>query len=138
VYKLCAQTSFHPGVFVAFEKDSAKKEEKFLTIVCNQGVHPIPFEQLKGEVMIATEGSLPTDEEGLGACIKATIKKVAQKIHELKPQKVYLVPSGLPVLLSQLQVLCMQMISKPAVILQWDRDNNKYFEINIVPRDVLT
>jgi hypothetical protein len=111
--------------------------EKVLTVICNKGVHPIPIETLPGEVFVATEGSLPITENELIQSVKETLKKVATKIMELKPQKVYLVPSGLPVVLSQLQALCMQMLSKPAVILQWDRDNNKYFEINVIPRDVL-
>lgn len=114
-----------------------KSPEIILTIVCNEGVHPIPFDRLPGEIYIATKGSLPMQQDELRNAVRDTVKAAAQKIHEVKPQKVYLVPSGLPVVLSQLQALCMQMLSKPAVILQWDREANEYFEINIIPREVL-
>lgn len=115
-----------------------EKTEKVLTVVCNKGVHPIPFNTLPGEVFVATEGSLPMGYDELRNAVTVAVRAVAEKIMEAKPQKVFLVPSGLPVVLSQLQALCMQMISKPAVILQWDRDRSEYFEINVIPRDVLT
>lgn len=137
VFKLCTEISDHPDVYVSFEEDIPNKEN-VLTIVCNVGVHPMPLEQLPGEHLIATEGSLPMTENELTQAVHDAVKKCADKINELKPNKVYLVPSGLPVVLSQIQALCMQMLSKPGIILQWDRDANKYFEIDIVPREILT
>jgi len=111
-----------------------------LTIVANQGVHAIDESKLPGEVFYASHGNLggsPMTAEDLQADLVAALSVAATKLKERHYQTVYIVPSGLPVLSLNLALVVHQVTSKPAVILQYDREGGDYWPIQLDIRQIV-
>ena len=66
-----------------------------LTIVVNAGVHHLPNSLCRGDVYLASEGSLDfSSSESVSSEIKRVLNGVARKLKERNWQLVYLVPFG--------------------------------------------
>ncbi|MGA9773004.1 MAG: hypothetical protein WBV94_28495 [Blastocatellia bacterium] len=111
-----------------------------LTIICNDGLHPIPKEQLPGCVFAATTGNV--DDHTLEALEQTVIdacKQVAQLIkNEGGFAEIYIVPSGYGVLLQKIAETVFQITGKPATTLHFDRKTNSYWAIRIDLRTIIT
>lgn len=56
-----------------------------MTIVCNEGIHPIPIEFVKGEVYIASSGSLDfSSSESVAVQYEAILSRLSKKLKEKK------------------------------------------------------
>lgn len=108
-----------------------------LFVIVNDGIHPV----LKGLQMqygdnirykILTTGNTTMDAE-------KEIALMCRKISEEYPRSIiYLVPSGFPYLAIAAYNVFQQSLSKHPVWLQFDRENGKYLEKNLDPRELLT
>jgi hypothetical protein len=69
--------------------------DNVLTIVSNAGVHPYHALHKRGEVYVASEGSLDfSSKESAVAEIESVLLRVAKKLKEKRWNRVYLVPFG--------------------------------------------
>lgn len=70
-------------------------DEKVLTIIANAGVHPYHALHKRGEVFVASEGSLDfSSKESAVAAIEGVLFRVAKKLKEKRWTRIYLVPFG--------------------------------------------
>jgi hypothetical protein len=106
-------------------------DDAALVIVCNRGVHAIDESRLPaGKVFYASSGSLPMDNaEALGLAVEAALLDAARVLKERDWRKVYIVPSGLPVLAIALASLVHQVKAYPPITLQYDRESGAYWEM---------
>ncbi|HKQ08178.1 MAG TPA: hypothetical protein VJ464_23840 [Blastocatellia bacterium] len=111
-----------------------------LTIICNDGLHPIPKEQLPGRVFAATTGNIADQTlEALQQTVADACKHVAQLIKgEGGFAEIYLVPSGYGGLLQKIAETVFQITGKPATTLHFDRKTNAYWPIRIDLRAIIT
>lgn len=111
-----------------------------LTIICNDGLHPIPKEQLPGRVFAATTGNVDDQTpEALEYTVAEVCKQVAQLIkNEGGFAEIYIVPSGFGVLLQKITETVFQITGKPATTLHFDRKSNSYWAIRIDLRTIIT
>lgn len=111
-----------------------------LTIICNDGLHPIPKEQLPGRVFAATTGNVVDQTpESLKQTVADACKQVAQLIKDEGGfAEIYLVPSGYGVLLQKIAETIFQITGKPATTLHFDRKTNSYWAIRIDLRTIIT
>jgi len=111
-----------------------------LTIICNDGVHPIPKEQLPGRVYVATTGNIPDQSaEALQRAIADACAQVARLIKNEGPfSEIFLVPSGYGVLLQKLAETVLQITGQPATTLHFDRRTSSYWPIRLDLRPIIT
>ena len=70
-------------------------DENVLTIIANAGVHPYHALHKRGEVFVASEGSLDfSSKESAVTEIEEVLLRVAKKLKEKRWSRVYLVPFG--------------------------------------------
>lgn len=110
-----------------------------LTIICNDGLHPIPKDQLPGRVFSATTGNVADQTpEALERTVADACRRVAQLIKaEGGFAEIYLVPSGYGVLLQKIAETVFQITGKSAITLHFDRKTNAYWPIYINLRAVI-
>ena len=110
-----------------------------LTIICNDGLHPIPKDQLPGRVFAATTGNVADQTpEALEQTVADACKQVAQLIKtEGGFEEIYLVPSGYGVLLQKIAETVFQITGKPATTLHFDRKTNAYWPVRIDLRAII-
>jgi hypothetical protein len=72
------------------------QQSKALTIICNDGLHPIPKEHLPGRVFSATTGNVDDQTpEALERTVADACVQIAQLIkNEGSFAEIYIVPSG--------------------------------------------
>lgn len=74
---------------------SPESHDNILTIVSNAGVHPYHALHKRGEIYIASEGTLDfSSKESAIAEIESVLLRVAKKLKEKRWSRVYLVPFG--------------------------------------------
>lgn len=110
-----------------------------LTIICNDGLHPIPKKQLPGRILSATTGNVADQTpEALERTVADACERVAQLIKtEGGFAEIYLVPSGYGVLLQKIAETVFQITGKPATTLHFDRKTNAYWPIRIDLRAII-
>jgi hypothetical protein len=106
-------------------------DDAALVIVCNKGVHAIDESRLPaGRVFYASQGNLAMESaEALGLSVEAALLEAARALKERDWRRVYIVPSGLPVLAIALASLVYQVKVFPAVVLQYDRESGDYWSL---------
>jgi hypothetical protein len=106
-----------------------------LTIICKEGAHPIPKDQLPGQAFSATAGNVPGETAtALGQSIADACKRVAQLIIREGPfSEIYLVLSGYSVLLQKLAETIFQISDQPATALHFDRRTKTYWPNSHIP-----
>jgi hypothetical protein len=110
-----------------------------LTIICNDGLHPIPKDQLPGRVFAATSGNVADETpEALEQTVADACGRVAQLIKtEGGFTEIFIVPSGYSVLLQKIAETVFQITGKPATTLHFDRNTNSYWAIRIDLRTII-
>ncbi len=111
-----------------------------LTIICNQGVHPIRADQLPGRVFIASSGDLPSQSaEALQAAVEEVCCNLARLLKDEGPfAEIYLVPSGYSVLAQKLAETVFQVTGRTAATLHYDGRTQSYWPINPDLRAVIS
>jgi hypothetical protein len=114
-------------------------EQSTLTIICNDGLHPIPKEQLPGRVFAATTGNVANQTP---AALERTVTDACGRVAQLiKTEggfaKIYLVLSGYGARLQKIAETVFQITGKPATILHFDRKTNAYWPIRIGLRAII-
>lgn len=111
-----------------------------LTIICNDGLHPIPKDRLPGRVFAATTGNVADQTpEALEQAVADACKQVAQLIKaEGGFAEIYLVPSGYGVLLQKIAETVFQITGQPATTLHFDRKTKTYWPIRVDLRSIIT
>lgn len=74
---------------------SPESHDNILTIISNAGVHPYHALHKRGEIFIASEGTLDfSTKESAIAELESVLLRVAKKLKEKRWGRVYLVPFG--------------------------------------------
>lgn len=110
-----------------------------LTIICNDGLHPIPKDQLPGRVFAATSGNV---DDQTPEALEQTVAEACGRVAELIKTEggfaeIYLLPSGYGVLLQKIAETVFQITGKPATTLHFDRKSHAYWPIRIDLRAII-
>lgn len=107
-----------------------------LTIIVNNGIHPIPEKYIHGEVFYATEGNLDfSNKEAIKSCFESCLKQVALKLQQKSWKKVYLVPTGHPNLSLQIKMMIYSILRINSTDLFYSKGD--YHELTFEIRDIL-
>jgi hypothetical protein len=107
-----------------------------LTIIANSGVHPVPAQYLRGEVYSASYGNLDTSsKERLEAELRRILFELGRKLNERTWNRVYLIPTGHPVLSIQIKLFVYRIIRINTIDLFYA--DGQYFELLIDHREVV-
>jgi hypothetical protein len=110
-------------------------EPAVLTIVANVGVHEIPKAYLRGEVYEASRGDWDAStEEALLLELKAILSRLANKLRSNRWKRVYLIPTGHPVLSLQIKAMVYRLLRFNTIDLY--HKAGTYFEINLDQRAI--
>jgi len=87
-------------------KASKENARLTLSIIVNSGIHYLPPEYLRGEVFVASEGSLDlSSDESIRAVFRGVLMRTARKLKSRQWQRVYVVPFGPTPLSMQIKLL---------------------------------
>lgn len=110
-------------------------ESTVLTIIANAGVHEIPKTYLRGEVYKASQGDWDAStEESLRGELRAILARLADKLRSRQWQRVYLIPTGHPVLSVQIKAMVYRLLRINTIDLY--HKAGTYFEIDIDQRAI--
>lgn len=110
-------------------------ESTVLTIIANAGVHEIPRTYLRGEVYRASQGDWDaSSEEALRGELNAILARLANKLRSRRWQRVYLIPTGHPVLSVQIKAMVYRLLRINTIDLY--HKAGTYFEIDIDQRAI--
>lgn len=73
-------------------------EDRALTVVVNFGMHALPEDILKGDVFFFSEGNVNLDQSEISETVNDLTKRATRFLRGKVWNKVYLVPSGHPLL----------------------------------------
>lgn len=115
--------------------EQGRNNRNVLTIVSNAGVHEIPKAYLRGEVYEASRGdwNASTQEELLTE-LEAILSRLVSKLRSNAWERVYLIPTGHPILSVQIKTLVYRTLRMNTIDLYYK--SGKYFEIDIDQRAV--
>lgn len=112
------------------------EKENTLTIISNTGIHVIPERYLRGEVYSASYGNWDAEsQETLMNELKIILTKLAKKLRSTSWNKVYLVPTGHPILSLHIKALVYRLLRLNTIDLYYKK--GIYFYINIDQRDLV-
>ncbi|MDA2923654.1 hypothetical protein MYX65_03185 [Acidobacteria bacterium AH-259-L09] len=110
-------------------------ETEVLTIIANAGVHEIPQRYLRGEVYEASHGNWDASTpESLRRELCDRLARLAEKLRSTVWKRIYLVPTGHPVLSLQIKAMVYRILRLNTVDLYYK--DGEYFEIEIDHRVV--
>lgn len=110
-------------------------EENTLTIVANTGVHQIPQEYLRGEVYSASHGNWQASTQiDLEREVRSILLGLARKLKERPWRRVYLVPTGHPVVAMNIKVLVYRVLRMNTMDVVYL--NGRYFDLALDQREV--
>lgn len=110
-------------------------ENAVLTIIANAGVHAIPAVYLRGEVYEASRGDWDTStEEALVLELKAILSRLAKKLRSGQWKRVYLIPTGHPVLSLQIKAMVYRILRLNTIDLY--HKAGTYFEVELDQRAI--
>ena len=110
--------------------------EQTLTIVANEGIHHLPIDLARGEVLVASKGSLDfSSNESINREFTKILKNIAQKLKEREWEKIYLIPFG-PSNLSMLIKLLVYRVTHIETIDLFYIDS-QYREVHIKLRQLI-
>jgi hypothetical protein len=99
------------------------------------GVHEIPKAYLRGEVYEASRGDWDAStEEALLLELKAILSRLANKLRSNRWKRVYLIPTGHPVLSLQIKAMVYRLLRFNTIDLY--HKAGTYFEINLDQRAI--
>ncbi|MBF8179317.1 hypothetical protein [Herminiimonas contaminans] len=120
----------------ALKVDHIDVESGVLTIIVNEGIHPLSKHHKRGELFIASSGSLDFSSKELAEEeFKKILKRVAIKLKSHSWEKVFLVPFG-PAVLSMLIKNLVYKILYIDTIDVLHAGNGKHYDIEIDLREI--
>lgn len=113
-------------------------EENVLTIIANAGVHPYHALHKRGEIFVASEGSLDfSSKESAVAEIEEVLVQVAKKLKEKRWSRVYLVPFGPAPLSLQIKSIVHKVLDIETIDVL-HLGNGAHVDICLNPRSIAT
>ncbi len=109
------QSSGNDRVVAALENLAAtdQPEKGVLTIVSNAGIHSIPEAFLRGEIYEASRGDWDVStEEALKTELTRILARLVIKLHRGHWRRVYLIPTGHPILSLQIKTMVYRVLSQ--------------------------
>jgi hypothetical protein len=82
----------------ALNRSRKRHGERALTVVVNFGMHSLPEDILRGDVLFFSEGNVDLSSDGIYATFEALSKRAVKYLRSKIWEKVYLIPSGHPAL----------------------------------------
>lgn len=117
---------------LAYEED-----QDFLTIIANEGIHPNSPIHNRGEVYVASRGSLDfSSKEIVQQQFKEILTKTAIKLKSKPWKKVYLVPFGPAVLSMQIKLLVYRILYMETIDFLYVGHGN-YYDLDIDLRTIV-
>ena len=115
---------------------SSENHDETLTIIANAGIHPYHALHKRGEVFIASEGTLDfSTPESAVAEIESVLLHVARKLKERHWSRVYLVPFGPAPLSLQIKSLVHKILDIETIDVL-HLGNGKHVDIHVNPRSI--
>ena len=115
--------------------ESTSPNGAVLTIVANAGIHKIPTAYLRGEVNNASYGDWSVlTEQTLVDELKAILGRLANKLRARPWKRVFLIPTGHPVLALQIKAMVYRVLRLNTVDLY--HKAGTYFEIDLDQREI--
>jgi hypothetical protein len=110
-------------------------ETAVLTIIANAGVHRIPETFLRGEVYEASRGDWDVStEEALLTELRGILSGVVSKLRSQSWSRIYLIPTGHPILSLQIKAMVYRILRLNTVDLYYK--NGFYFEVDLDQRSI--
>jgi hypothetical protein len=107
-----------------------------LTIIANESLHKVPDKHRHGEVFVASRGNLDfTSQKAVLSSLRVVLTKLKNVLVRKSWKKVYLVPTGHPVLALQIKNLVYHVLRFDTVDLFYS--GGQYYEIEIKRADFL-
>ena len=126
------------GPVAAALKDLATENNKckgVLTIVANAGIHAVPRSFLRGEVYEASRGDWnASSQEDLLIELRGILSRLVDKLRSREWKRVYLVPTGHPILSLQIKALVYRILRLNTVDLYYKAGS--YFEVDLDQRAI--
>ena len=98
-------------VVAVLDKMLNRAEASVLTIIANAGVHEIPKAYLRGEVYEASRGDWnASSEKALLLELTAILSRLAKKLRAGPWKRVYLIPTGHPILSLQIKAMVYRIL----------------------------
>lgn len=85
---------------LAIDRVSLRAEERTLTVVVNFGMHALPENVMRGDNFYFSEGNLDLSRNGVNATISDLTKRSVKFLRKKVWNKIYIIPSGHPLLVS--------------------------------------
>lgn len=115
--------------------DRVGDDRDVLTIVANAGVHEIPKSYLRGEVYEASRGDWDAStQEALLIELRAILARLVSKLRSSAWERIYLIPTGHPILSVQIKALVYRALRMNTIDLYYK--SGRYFEVNIDQRAI--
>jgi hypothetical protein len=87
-------------------KASKADDRLTLSIIVNSGIHYLPPEYLRGEIFVASKGSLDlSSDESIREVFRGVLMRTARKLKSRQWQRVYVIPFGPTPLSMQIKLL---------------------------------
>lgn len=116
------------------KETASTAEDKTLTIIANSNAHHIPNQYLRGEVYIASEGSIDFSSiDSIELQYINIVGKLKKKLMSRTWSKIYLIPTGHPTLSMQIKSAVYRITRLDTTDLFYS--NGEYFDISINWRD---
>jgi len=85
---------------------ASEGDDSVLTIIANEGVHPLPEQYHRGQVFVASQGSMDfSSSTSIRREYEKVLRRTAKKLQEQPWRTVYIVPFGPSTLSMQLKLL---------------------------------
>jgi len=105
------------------------KDERVLTVVVNIGMHSLPEKILRGDVFFFSEGNVELGPESVTDTIKLLTKRALRFLRGKIWNKVYVIPSGHPLLVSMATLIIYRVTRVNPTIVYYV--NGEYLEANL-------
>ena len=116
--------------------NSNQKKSDVLTIIANDALHKIPPQYFHGELYVASKGNLNfNSKEMVMSELQSILLTVKEKLSEKSWKKVYLIPTGHPILALQIKNLVYHILRLDTADLFYSA--GQYYEIEICRADFL-
>ena len=110
-------------------------DDLVLTIIANAGVHEIPESYLRGDIFEASRGNWDVSSQpALEEELSRILVRLAKKLRSASWKKVYLVPTGHPILSIQIKTMVYRVLRLNTIDLYYK--SGIYFEVDIDQRAI--
>lgn len=112
-------------------------DRKILTIVSNEGVHHLPEEFSRGEIFVASKGSLDfSSHDIIHRQYEKILSELAIKLKSSTWDKIYIVPFGHATLSMQIKLLVYRIASIETIDI-FHVGNGKRIDFELKQRDII-